>query len=547
MTSPSSPSNPTPTLLPEMEELQREQLVLANQKLKIETQNLERQSAPDKWWSKLGKNVIAFGGAVTVVATLYGIWDSYNKTIIDRQRTRTAEQRIRFEDAVKRLESSNTISKLVGVAVLSGYLDAENKDAHRQVLFTLAGLMATEKDVQARAAVIDLISAIPVPGPIAELDWFYFQDILVSQSRALVAKLDLLSRRNFATATAASTDEQTVQVIGKLISLNIRKGAAPGYTRYQGIYCVGCDLRGSAFPRGANFTGAILDNANFNGARLDAAIFDNAELSGVSFVEADLRQARFRSLEGASIGSVDRSGADGVVGRTSYLDHIVGSMDVNAAVTIRMPKFNCANLEGASFKGHALFPSVVSVQRKYSKADESKVGWYRTVPAFVKERATNSNEAVAFAAVRVFPPLFFKTNLKDVDLADTRFFTVGFQSDPADFMGSANAIRTGELVAWIGTVDPDVFKEERKAEADTKSKKKSEDERDPAVRREIDRAAQRLRAAFYMTAIDKTAFPTELGAYLKTAPASAGDYHNAFRTSVFANEDPDLRCTPRQG
>ena len=157
MTSPSSPSNPTPTLLPEMEELQREQLVLANQKLKIETQNLERQSAPDKWWSKLGKNVIAFGGAVTVVATLYGIWDSYNKTIIDRQRTRTAEQRIRFEDAVKRLESSNTISKLVGVAVLSGYLDAENKDAHRQVLFTLAGLMATEKDVQARAAVIDLI------------------------------------------------------------------------------------------------------------------------------------------------------------------------------------------------------------------------------------------------------------------------------------------------------------------------------------------------------------------------------------------------------
>jgi hypothetical protein len=165
----------------------------------------------------------------------------------------------------------------------------------------------------------------------------------------------------------------------------------------------------------------------------------------------------------------------------------------------------------------------------------------------VKERATNSNEAVAFAAVRVFPPLFFKTNLKDVDLADTRFFTVGFQSDPADFMGSANAIRTGELVAWIGTVDPDVFKEERKAEADTKSKKKSEDERDPAVRREIDRAAQRLRAAFYMTAIDKTAFPTELGAYLKTAPASAGDYHNAFRTSVFANEDPDLRCTPRQG
>ena len=81
-----------------------------------------QDAKPKSWWVKFGKNILAFGGVVTVIATLYGIWDSYDKTIDDREKARVLDQRTRFEDAIKRLESSSTISKLVGVSVLSGYL-----------------------------------------------------------------------------------------------------------------------------------------------------------------------------------------------------------------------------------------------------------------------------------------------------------------------------------------------------------------------------------------------------------------------------------------
>src|ERR1043166_2473173 len=124
------------------DDLEREQLYLTNEKLKIETRKLEQDAKPERWWSKLIKNFVAFGGVIAVAATAYGIWDSYSKTIVDRERTRVdrertriVDQRARFEEAIKRLESPNTISKLVGVSVLSGYLDGSNKEAHRQILF----------------------------------------------------------------------------------------------------------------------------------------------------------------------------------------------------------------------------------------------------------------------------------------------------------------------------------------------------------------------------------------------------------------------------
>jgi hypothetical protein len=79
---------------------------------------------------------------------------------LDRERTRIADQRTRVEDAIEHLESSSTISKLVGVSVLSGYLDMANKETHRRILLALAGLMATEKDSQTQAAVIDLIAGL---------------------------------------------------------------------------------------------------------------------------------------------------------------------------------------------------------------------------------------------------------------------------------------------------------------------------------------------------------------------------------------------------
>jgi uncharacterized protein YjbI with pentapeptide repeats len=534
-----------PPAVPDKAELEREQLYLGNQKLRVETRKLEREAEPDRWWVKLVKNAVAVGGVVTVVATIFGIWDSYNKTIVDRERTRMADQRMRFEDAIKRLESPSTISKLVGVSVLSGYLSADDRMAHRQVLFTLAGLMATEKDFQTQAAVVDLLTAIPREGPVAQEDWSFFQHMLVSQSRALVAKGDLVRRRQFQAASPVAQEEQGAQTVGKLIALNVRKGVVPTYANYRGIYCTRCDFHGSVFPRGVDFTGAVLDHSTFNGAKLEAAVFDNAEIVGTTFVETDLRQARFRSLDESLVTGVASGGDErGLVGRTAYLDHIAEALTESAVISIRMPKFNCANLEGANFHGHALFPGVIGLRRVYAKGDEGKPGWYETVPPFFRERAKEQEKA-EFAAVLAFPPTFYKANLKNVRLDETRFFTVGMAPDPADFMSSAHGIRVGEFEVWQGRIGEDAFAAESH-NGDTASRNSSKEQQEATRRRNamLRRFQRGVLAAFYSAELDHAALPNELSDYLKRSKPTLGDYQ-FFRRRPIAGTDPDLNCKLR--
>jgi hypothetical protein len=462
----SSPAGGTTVVppLPSKEELEREQLRLTNEKLKIETNKLQQDAKPERWWSRLFKNAIAFGGVVTVAATAYGIWDSYDKTIVDRERTRTdrertrlADQRTRFEDAVKRLESSSTISKLVGVSVLSGYLDASNKEAHRQALFTLAGLMATEKDPQTQAAVIDLMTSIPKDGPIALADWRYFQDMLVTQSRALMAKGDLWRHRQFGSASPLTDDERAARTVGKLIASNVRKGVVPDYPNYRSIYCKECDFRGVAFPHGVDFTGAVLDHSNFSGATLEAAVFDNAELAGTNFVKADLRQAKFRSVDESLMNGGGGDSDRVLFGQTKYLEHIASALDINATVDIRMPNFSCANLADADFDRHSLFPGVILLQRSYAKSDQGKSGWYQNVSAFVKDEA-ETRPKVSFQVARISPPKFFKANVTGVHFERARFFTFTDSNERfSEYMSSSTAIRVADIRVEHGSMADKAF------------------------------------------------------------------------------------------
>jgi hypothetical protein len=327
--------------------LEQQQLYLANEKLK-------REVEPENWWSKLAKNVVAVGGVATVLGAIWGVWDSYDKTINDREHTRIAEAHVRLEDALKRLESHSTISKLVGISILSGYLNKRNADLHPQILFALASFTATDTDQQTQRAIVDLIAAIPAEGVIKKEDWNYFQDILVSQSRALMAKGDLLHHRRFTPNSSMKDEEKAAQAIGNLISLNVRKGVAPRYEKYNGIYCVDCNFSGATFPNKVDFTGAVLDGANFNAAKLPSASFDNAELLRSTFIGATLMQAKFRSVISAE--NLDASVWANPPVRTAYIDHIASALAGTATIDVIMPNFSCANLEGADFESHALFP-----------------------------------------------------------------------------------------------------------------------------------------------------------------------------------------------
>jgi uncharacterized protein YjbI with pentapeptide repeats len=530
--------------LPDKEELERQQLYLTNTKLKIESRKLEQETKPEKWWSKLIKSVIAFGGLVTVAATTLGIYDSYNKTILDRERARIADQRTRFEDAIKRLESSSTISKLVGVSVLSGYLGSTDKEVHRQILFTLASLMATEKDFQTQAAVINLVESIAEGGSISRSDWAYFQDMLVTQSRALMAKGNLSRHRHFQSSSPPSDEEQAARTIGKLISNNISKGTVPDRVSYRGIYCEECDFHGVAFPQGVDFTGAVLDGANFTGANLVAALFDNAELAGTKFVESDLRHAQFRSMD-ESI--VDAVGNDRVsVGRTTYLGHIASALDVNAAIDIRMPNFSCANLEEAAFGRHALFPGVMGWQRVYNTGDQTKPGWYQNVPQYLKDQA-QQNTSVEFPPARVVPPKFFKANIKNARLEETRFFTF---SDPnaeyPDYMSSAQGQSFGDVMLLQGLISDEVLRTDIESNDYHTMPRKGITPDEVKERADVKLFQQRLRAAFYSVELNQASLPANVMNFLKKSKATAEDYRAIFRRSPIAPDDLDLRCEPRR-
>jgi uncharacterized protein YjbI with pentapeptide repeats len=525
---------PSERVLPKKEDLEREQLYLTNQKLK-------RDAEPERWWLKLVRNVVAVGGVVTLAATVFGIWDSYNKTIVDRERTRTADQRARFEDAIKRLESSSTISKLVGVSVLSGYLGASNKELHRQVLFTLAGLMAAEKDSQTQAAVINLMDSIPRDGPIAPTDWRYFQDMLVTQSRALMAKGDLSRHRYFRFSQSPfMADELAARTVGKLIAINARKGAVPDYANYRGIYCADCDFQGVVFPRGVDFTGAVLDRANFSRARLEASLFDNAAVVATKFVEADLRGAHFRSLDMSVNSAASGEGNDRVpFGRTAYLDFIAYALNVNANVDMRMPNFSCANLEGATFHYHALFPGVMTARRSYVNSAKDKPRWHQDLDQDLKERA--------FQPALAAPPKFLKANIKEAHFEKARFFAFSEYPNSSIYMKSATRTIIEELNFYQGDMTDNAFQIE--AENNNSSVKRREDNARTNVK-DLDRDLllfqQRMRAAFYLVELDHASLPENMANFLKRSIPTLGDFQSVFRTPGSSALDQDLECTPRR-
>jgi uncharacterized protein YjbI with pentapeptide repeats len=529
---------------PDKAELERQQLALNIERLKIETRKLERDTRPEAWWTKIVKNIVAIGGILTVAGTAFGVYDSYNKTITDRERTRVADRRVRFEDAIKRLESASTISKLVGVSVLSGYLTAGEKESHRQIFFTLAGLMATEKDFQTQAAVIDLVTAIPKEGQISPEDWTYFQDTLVSHSRALMSKGDLLRHRHFQSASPLTDDEKAARTIGKLIAVNARKGAVEGYAKYRGIYCADCDFHGAKFPDATDFTGAVLDRANFSGATLKDARFDNAEIAGTTFVQTDLRGASFRSTTDA-IAIGDGENTRTLLDRTQYLDHIASALDVNAIIDMRMPNFSCANLEGANFDGHALFPGVLEMRRSFTKADLTKPGWYQSIPVYLKERL-DERPKVEFLPQAVRPPKFLKANLKGVNLKDIQFFSVDGLNDPPSYMSSSKGIRVAELIFSQGQMGDDAFQTKPDSDnAAAKKKTKEEQEAEQQNNRDLRFFQGRTRGAFFMAELDGALFPDNMRGFFHGV--SRSEYNSAFRPLPFgASADADFDCTPRR-
>jgi uncharacterized protein YjbI with pentapeptide repeats len=529
--------------LPSKADLERRQLQLSNEKLMIETKKLQSETIPEKWWSKLIKNVVAAGGVIAVVSTIYGLWDSYSKTIVDRERARSVEQRTQFEDAIKKFEASNTISKLVGVSILSGHLKRDSSAYHRQVLFAFASLVATEKDLQTQAAVADLISA-QENDVISKDDWAYFQEILVSQSRALMTKGQLYERRQFGRETVKpSDDELAARNIGRLIAITVRKGVVPQYSKYRGIYCESCDFHNGRFPKGVDFTGSVLDRANFRGATLQDASFDNADMGGAIFAEAFLKGASFRTLsargliDGISTEEKDFSSTRLL---SPFLIHVHSALETEAVLTIVMPDFSCANLQNARFDNLALFPIRSRATRLYAPTDESaKDAWRLTVPSFIKDAAAKEGSK-EFDYFRTTPPSFYRADLRGTNFESMRYFLlVGADQDHHIWQRGFS----GGTDLYEGTILKRMF--ERSMEDDGVTPKPVSQTDGKAMDRSD--LQDDLRIAFYRATVDETSrLPPGVADFIKTKPSPMADFRRWFQSVFRSNSELDWNCVPRE-
>jgi uncharacterized protein YjbI with pentapeptide repeats len=454
------PMRPISALASE-DELKREQLRLTVEKMRVENRKLARDLAPEKWPSKVLKNFVALGGIFTVLATGYGLFNSYNKTLDDREsarmterRAQDVERRVRFEDAVKKLESPNVTSKLVAVSVLSGYLTANDRPFHRQILLTFASVVATEDNLLMQAAILDLMEAQDDTA-IEAADWSYFQSMLVSQSRALVARGDLYRKRQFGLDTIkACDDEVAARHVGRLMTQNVRKDRVASFGAYAGIYCEACNFRYKRFPKGADFSGSILDRADFRGATLEGAIFNNAEIEGTVFALAYLKDAQFQTVpenrlnEGVGANTEDVTRTDL---KTSYLQPLLPLLDSHFGFTMTMPDFSCANLQNARFDNLSLFGIAGQLRRKVASGDESRGGWRANVSEREKE-AIAKGGVVSRLPLTVTPPSFYRADLKGADLGNIRAFSLRLKDDAAlsQYFLKATVSENSELILWEG-------------------------------------------------------------------------------------------------
>jgi uncharacterized protein YjbI with pentapeptide repeats len=265
---------------------------------------------------------------------------------------------------------------------------------------------------------------------------------------------------------------------------------------------------------------------------LDAALFDNAALVTTKFVEADLRGARFRSLDVLALNSVaSGEGNDRVpFARTAYLDHIAGALSVNATVDMRMPNFSCANLEGANFDYHAIFPGVMTVRRS-PKGPTDKPGRDAVQPAVAG------------------PPKFLKANIRDAHFEKARFFTFSQSTDSSKYMKSTTSAIAEELFFQQGDMTDNAFQIE--AENTGNSSAKGREDNAPREVKDVDRDLlffqQRIRAAFYQVELEHAFLPENVANFLKRSIPTFGDFETVFRTPGGSSAlDPDLQCTPRR-
>jgi|SRR5689334_19937722 len=195
---------------------------------------------------------------------------------------------------------------------------------------------------------------------------------------------------------------------------------------------------------------------------------------------------------------------------------------------MRMPNFSCANIEGANFDYHALFPGVMTV-------------WW--TPKGITDKPGRDTARPAVAR----PPKFLKANIKDAHFEKVRFFTFSQSTPPSKYMKLTTSTIAGELFFQQGDMADIAFQIEAESTSHGSPKSRENDARGEAkdVDRDLLAFQQRIRAAFYQVELEHAFLPENVANFLKSSIPTFGDFETVFRTPRSSALDPDLQCTPR--
>jgi uncharacterized protein YjbI with pentapeptide repeats len=506
-----------------------QQAALAKKKLEAEIGKLEKEGAPDDWWAKFAKIALPVGAFVTIAATLFGLWDTSNKEREERQRLRETEQQNRFEAAAKRLESSKeTMPKLIAITSLGGYITPSTpSEMKRQVFSTLADIAATETDPQATASIIDFVKRLQSNALSAD-DWVFFLESLLSQNRALVAKGNLHTTRQFVPSLQLSSEEKEARTTAKLIETLVAKGVVPSRRDFAGIYCVECDFSLHEFPGKTDFSQAILTDAHFNGATLENANFDNAELLKTSFRNANLRHATFRVFDELSVAQVK---SVFYYPHTRYIESFATSLRTEARVQMVMPDFSCARLDEADFTGHALFVAPSSAQRVVKNGDDSP--WSKQILDTVRYSPVIANREIHYAAFLSTPTNFAGASLINANFEDSALFDLSQHSqvlmntNGQGYFAVPRSLEFGEeFDMTFGEISHEIFSEEALNTGLPGG----------ISPRNVARFRNVIRGSLFRADFAQAKFPQGMKEYLLAAPPSALEYRMAYP------DGPELKC-----
>jgi uncharacterized protein YjbI with pentapeptide repeats len=542
----------------EEQTLKLQQLQLTNEKLQEEVKKARLEAKPQSRWGAFAKYTVSIGGVVTILVSVAGIYDSFTKNLADREHTRVSEAKARIDEAVKLLSSDNSISKVAGIGVLSGYLDNSSQEFHHQILYTLAAAMAAEHDPQVETAILDLVEGIPsrsiIPfhntrdlgvvrtvmtytysylkelidagqpvdevdtGPVSSDNWLLFLQTVISQNRSLVEKASLWTKRELPLGSPQSgSDEIIAQKLGRMIAIIARKNVLRGYRDYRTIYCVQCDFQEILFPDKVDFSGAILDGAKFTGATLPEAIFDNSSLFGTKFNEADLTNSKFRNL------------GDSESLQTKSFSYVLNSLVSEYQINLVLPNFSCADLSGTDFGSNTIFPAVITVKREYPDADAKNNAWYKTVP-----EAWKSVQSQEHNAINVKPIKLYNAKLDGANLKNAAYFSI-YKGDPTDLISVKTPIAENSegTIVQGPTLNAEIAF--RKVP-------------DPLNAKDLANSFQTyIRASMYKARdLEKANLPDGIAQFLDFNKPTETDFHNTYMRGRPSDEiDSDTKCSPR--